>query len=111
MPSPSAIWVCDRPSCWRIRRKRGPTKSFFPESVAMAGSLNQYCDKSYKITSMTGLYVTRHHHSKSSRLYEIGILAFSSRHVSQCTVKNVDWRSGEDKRCRFVVTERIMHMN
>src|SRR5436190_21882805 len=29
---------------------------------------------------------------------------------SQCTVKNVD-NSGEDKRCRFVVTERITHMN
>src|ERR1700743_3128457 len=35
MPSPSAIWVCDRPSCWRMRRKRGPTNSFFPESVGM----------------------------------------------------------------------------
>src|SRR5215469_5829270 len=44
MPSPSAIWVCDRLSCWRMRRKRGPTNSFFPDSegigdlLAMAAS-------------------------------------------------------------------------
>src|SRR6202041_1052138 len=38
-------------------------------------------------------------------------LAFSSHHVSQCTVTNVDRTSGEDQRCRFVATERITHMN
>src|ERR1700733_5768218 len=41
MPSPSAIWVCDSPSCWRIRRNRGPTNSFLAESPAM-GSLPHF---------------------------------------------------------------------
>src|SRR5258708_24340481 len=36
MPSPSAIWVCDSPNCWRMRRKRGPTNNFFPESLGIA---------------------------------------------------------------------------
>src|SRR5450432_1280822 len=35
MPSPSAIWVCDSPNCWRIRRNLGPTNSFFAESPAI----------------------------------------------------------------------------
>src|SRR5258708_40010221 len=88
MPRPSAIWVCDRPSCWRIRRKRGPTKSFFPESPAIAAMPN--CDKNYKVTSMTSRYVTSHHHSMTNHLSEIGLLAFNSRHVSQHVVTNVD---------------------
>jgi isocitrate lyase len=48
----------------------------------------------------------------TSSLYEIRSLAFSSRHVSQCTVTNVDGKfDGEDKRSRFAVTERITQMN
>jgi isocitrate lyase len=48
----------------------------------------------------------------TSSLYEIRSLAFSSRHVSQCAVTNVDGKfDGEDKRSRFAVTERITQMN
>ena len=36
----------------------GPTKSFFPESVAMAGFLTHICDKIYKMTYMTSSDVT-----------------------------------------------------
>src|SRR5881227_2445290 len=32
---PAAIWVCDSPSCWRIRRKRGPTNSFRAETTGI----------------------------------------------------------------------------
>src|SRR5262245_9389499 len=55
MPSPSAIWVCDRLSCWRMRRKRGPTKSFFPESAGMAVSLT------YFVTNFTNLHIRQVH--------------------------------------------------
>src|SRR5882757_11473181 len=45
----------------------------------------------------------------TSYLYELRGLAFSSRHVSQCNVKNVD--KVAKTRCRFVVAKRITHMN
>src|SRR6516225_88702 len=49
MPSPSAIWVCDRPSCWRMRRKRGPTNSFFPVSPDTLTSLTCFVTKLTKL--------------------------------------------------------------
>src|SRR6266702_528442 len=49
MPSPSAIWVCDRPSCWRMRRNLGPTNSFFPESAGMAAFLTYFVTKLTKL--------------------------------------------------------------
>src|SRR5882757_1068774 len=87
MPKPSAIWVCDSPNCCRILRKRGPTNSFLPDSPAIAAPI---CDKNYKVTFITRRYVTSHHHSHTSPLYEIRSFAFSFRHVSQRTVTNVD---------------------
>src|ERR1700712_1611582 len=93
MPKPSAIWVCDSPNCCRIRRNRGPTNSFFPDSPAML--VCSHCDKLDNLTFNTCRDVTTHHHSYTSHLYEIESLAFSSRHVSQRTVTNV--------RCGFVI--------
>src|SRR5712671_2235540 len=88
MPRPSAIWVCDSPNCCRIRRKRGPTNSFLPASAAITAS--SFCDNNYKITYHTSEDVTIHHQSAASLLYYFQGFAFSSWHVSQCTVTNVD---------------------
>ena len=79
-----------------MRRKRGPTNSFFPESLPSAFScrhsgfvlstpgidltLSPIYDKIYKITSITSRDVTSHHHSMTSYLYELLRFAFSSRH-------------------------------
>src|SRR5579863_8110912 len=54
MPRPSAIWVCDSPNCWRIRRKRGPTKSFFPESAGMALFPGSRTAGSFEIGCLSG---------------------------------------------------------
>src|SRR5258708_39398446 len=91
MPSPSAIWVCDRPSCCRMRRKRGPTNSFLPVVPGIAGALD--CDNIYKITYNTSTYVTQHHHSSASCLSYFGGFAFSSGHVfathcHECRLEN-----------------------
>src|ERR1700754_648634 len=47
------------------------------------------CDKIYKVTFITCRYVTSHHHSYASHLYEIRSFAFSSQHVSRRSVTNV----------------------
>src|SRR5439155_26052592 len=40
-----------------------------------------------------------------------GSLAFSSRHAFRNALSRMSMKSSEDKRCRFVETERITHMN
>src|SRR5579883_1659551 len=90
MPSPSAIWVCDRPSCWRIRRKRGPTNSFFPLSLGMAVSLT------YFVTKLTNdnlhrnvCYIASPIEIKLTVLIA-WIRVYLPPCISQCIVKNVE---------------------
>src|SRR5437762_1349469 len=78
-----------------ILRKRESAVSKDESPADATTVVTRFCDKLYKVTSMTSSYVTQHHHSNTSPLYEIRNLALGhsthiAMHCHECRLAKIE---------------------